>query len=142
MSGQWAFKDAVSIVTALGAKGNVSDRVRSVQRLGLLPAINTGKGVAARYSGEDILFIAIAEELNKVGLGAGTANEIMVRDGWLSKWKEGDAIYRLSAATGTHIVIDYGAISKAIWDHRQRTGRVDDVPPPRLRGRPELERAA
>ena len=142
MSGLWRYKDVLAIVSALGGKGNVSDRIKSMQRLGYPATSNTGRGHAAFYSGEDILFLCIAEELNKVSIGGGTAASIMLREGWLAKWEDGDAVYRLSDATSTHIVIDYGAISKAIWDHRQRTGRVDDVPRPRLRGRPELERAS
>lgn len=142
MSFQWRKADVMAILTAIGGRGNIYARVQALQKLGYPATSRTGRGRAAFYSGEDILFIALVEELNKVGIGGGTAAEFLIREGWLAKWKQGDAIYRLSDATATHIVLDYGAISKAIWDYRQRTGRVDDAPRAKLRGRAAIGGAA
>ena len=54
-----------------------SSRIKNLQRGGMLPDINTGRGVAARYGPEHVFLIASALQLIDVGLTPERAIEVI-----------------------------------------------------------------
>lgn len=66
---------------APGKRGAFQARLRHLQRLGVPPGTNTGKGVAAAYGPQQVAILAVALELLQLGLSPEHAATVLEKNG-------------------------------------------------------------